>query len=264
MSLLALRNASIITDENTDPRESAHWSAKNTLAIAIVFMVVATIAFLLRLYSRQKTVWRVALEDVLIGIGLTFSYLLSACVIIGVLDRVKVLGPLSFVREAIYYLPERRLLHVSGNWQKVTTGLMVFTTAWGITSIIGNALQYLPPRYFWPRDIDGHCPDDQEAFTVVIGSLALAEDVILLIIPIIVVWQLKLVRAEKIRITILFSFGRLSKVCIFGILRVSELVNYHAENLTASGAFEVTWAVLEINLGIRRLSQGKASLYSGS
>lgn len=125
---------------------------------------------------------------------------------------------------------------------------MVFTIAWGIMSIIGNALQCLPPRDFWLRDIDGYCPDNQEAFAVVIGSLALAEDVILLIIPIIVVWQLKLERAEKIRITILFSFGGVyvllftpdnlralligSRVCVFGILRVSELVHYQAENLT--------------------------------
>ena len=82
MSLLALRNENIIKDENTDRRESPSWS-RTLIAIAIAFVVVATIAFLLRIYSRQKTVWRVALEDVLMGIGLTFSYLLSACVIIG-------------------------------------------------------------------------------------------------------------------------------------------------------------------------------------
>lgn len=116
----------------------------------------------------------------------------------------------------------RRLLHISGNWQKVTTVLVVFTIAWGLTSIIGNALQCFPPRYFWVRDIDGHCPDNQEAFAIAMGSLALAEDVTLLIIPIIVVWQLKLERAEKIRITILFSFGGLY-VLPFGLLAIFGL-----------------------------------------
>ena len=111
-----------------------------------------------------------------------------------------------FVKLSIIFLI-RRLLHISGNWQKVTTGLVVFTIAWGLTNIIGNALQCLPPRYFWLKDIDGRCADNQEAFAVTMGSLALAEDVILLIIPVIVVWRLKLDRAEKIRITILFSFG---------------------------------------------------------
>lgn len=83
MSLLALRNEKVMTDENAGPRESAHWS-RSLIAIAITFVVIATIAYLLRIYSRQKkTVWRVALEDVLMGIGLIFSYLLSACVIIG-------------------------------------------------------------------------------------------------------------------------------------------------------------------------------------
>jgi prepilin signal peptidase PulO-like enzyme (type II secretory pathway) len=81
------------------------------------------------------------------------------------------------------------------------------------------------------------------------GSLALAEDVVLLIIPIVIVWRMKLVRAEKVRITVLFAFGGLyvllnlsfldlrdmlieDRVCIFGILRVVELVHYQEENLT--------------------------------
>ncbi|KAJ5739412.1 hypothetical protein N7533_012196 [Penicillium manginii] len=63
------------------------------------------------------------------------------------------------------------------------------------------------------------------------GSLALAEDVVLLVIPIANVWRMMLTWTEKIRITMLFGLGGI--VCIFGILRVVELVNYQADNLTA-------------------------------
>lgn len=101
----------------------------------------------------------------------------------------------------------RRILYIVGPWQKVTTALIVFTVAWGITNIVGNALQCLPPRYFWERTIDGRCPDNQEAFAITMGALAVAEDVALLAIPIAVVWRMKLSRPEKIRITILFGFG---------------------------------------------------------
>lgn len=80
------------------------------------------------------------------------------------------------------------------------------------------------------------------------GSLALAEDVVLLVIPIMTVWRVRLVWSEKIRITALFALGGLyvpivsvlgcrgvltgDRVCIFGILRVVELVHFQEENLT--------------------------------
>lgn len=84
---------------------------------------------------------------------------------------------------------------------------MVFTIAWGITNIVGNALQCLPPRYFWLRTIEGRCRDNQEAFAITMGSLALAEDLALMVIPIANVWQMMLTRTEKIRITMLFALG---------------------------------------------------------
>lgn len=101
----------------------------------------------------------------------------------------------------------RRILSIVGSWQQVTTGLIVFTIAWGITNVVGNALQCLPPRYFWLRTIEGRCPDNQEAFAITMGSLALAEDFVLLVIPIANVWQMMLTWTEKIRITMLFGLG---------------------------------------------------------
>ncbi|KAF9892551.1 hypothetical protein FE257_001660 [Aspergillus nanangensis] len=165
-------NPRYTVDEEENRHESAYWS-RTLIAVAIASVVAVTLSFVLRLYSRLKTNWKPALEDVFMAIGLVFSYLLSACVIIAACNG---------------------------------------------------------------------------AFAISMGSLALAEDVALLIIPITIVWRMKLARPEKIRITILFALGGL--VCIFGILRVVELIHYQTDNLTASGAFEVTWAVLEINLGI--------------
>ncbi|KAJ5811535.1 hypothetical protein N7474_007836 [Penicillium riverlandense] len=186
-------------------RESPSWS-RTLIVIAITFTVLATIFFALRLYSRKKTSWKPAIDDVFLGIGLLFSYLLSACVFwLG--QKFWCLAHV-FVKLSIIFLI-RRILFIVGSWQKITTGLIVFTVAWGVTNIVGNALQCFPPRYFWLRTIDGRCPDDQEAFAIVMGSLALAEDVVLLVIPISVVWRMMLVRSEKIRITILFGFGGL-------------------------------------------------------
>lgn len=85
MLLLILDTGYAVVEREADQRESTQWS-RTLIAIAITFVLLATISFLLRLYSRQKTTWKPALEDVFMGIGLSFSYMLSTCVIIGTFD----------------------------------------------------------------------------------------------------------------------------------------------------------------------------------
>jgi hypothetical protein len=57
--------------------------------------------------------------------------------------------------------------------------------------------------------MDGHCrsSDEQRAFSFTIGSLSLAEDLALLVVPMTIVWRLQLARAKKIRVVILFGLG---------------------------------------------------------
>ncbi|GES64624.1 integral membrane protein [Aspergillus terreus] len=236
------------TNEQLVQEEPNHWS-RTLIAIAIMTMTLATIAFVLRLYSRQKTNWKLAIEDLFMGLGLLCSYGLNVSAFNGVGHNVWALPEQTQGRAALLFwlgqkfwalahtfvklsivLLIRRLLHTVGPWQAVTTSLIVFTVAWGITAVIGNAFQCLPARYFWERDIEGHCSVHQEAFSISIGSLALLEDAVLLLIPVLIVWRLTLECAEKIRITLLFSVGGL--VCVFSILRVIELIHYQTDNLT--------------------------------
>ncbi|KAL5356141.1 hypothetical protein BJX96DRAFT_142368 [Aspergillus floccosus] len=227
MSVLTAR----VTNQQPEQEESNHWS-RTLIAIAIMTIVLATIAFVFRLYSRQKTNWKLAIEDIFMGLGLLFSYGLNVCVIIaafnGVGHNVWALPQQTSGRAAFHFwlgqkfwalahtfvklsivLLIRRLLHTVGPWQTVTTALIVFTVAWGVTAVIGNTFQCIPAQYFWKRDIEGHCSANQQAFSICIGSLALLEDAVLLLIPVLIVWRLKLECAEKIRITVLFSFGGL-------------------------------------------------------
>jgi hypothetical protein len=80
MSVLTARG----TNEQLDQEEPNHWS-RTLIAIAIMTMTLATISFVLRLYSRQKTNWKLAIEDMFMGLGLLCSYGLNVCVIIGML-----------------------------------------------------------------------------------------------------------------------------------------------------------------------------------
>lgn len=85
MLLLSLKTRYVAIRTEANQQEPAHWS-RILIGLAIALAVLDTISFLLRLYSRGKTTWKPAIEDVFMGIGILFSYLLSACIIIGTFD----------------------------------------------------------------------------------------------------------------------------------------------------------------------------------
>lgn len=77
-----IHDAVAVASDDPAQQESNHWS-RTLIAIAIATVVIATISFILRLYSRRKTAWKLAIEDFFMAIGLVCSYGLSTCVIIG-------------------------------------------------------------------------------------------------------------------------------------------------------------------------------------
>lgn len=106
------------------------------------------------------------------------------------------------------------LLHnLLGSSQKLhitTTSLLIFTAGWGLASLLVNIFQCWPPQYFWLQDsARGNCIASQTAFYISIGSLSLVEDILILLLPVAVIWRLKLAVSNKIQLTGLFSIGSL-------------------------------------------------------
>lgn len=88
--------------------------------------------------------------------------------------------------------------------------LTIFTVAWGAAFILVNIFQCWPPQHFWLRvSVKGTCLGGQEAFFVSMSAISLVEDVLLVCIPIVIVWRLKLATQQKILLTGLFSIGGL-------------------------------------------------------
>ncbi|GES64669.1 hypothetical protein ATEIFO6365_0009015800 [Aspergillus terreus] len=142
----------------------------------------------------------------------------------------------------------RQLLGIFGRVRLATTILLVFTVAWSITAIVADTLQCLPVRYFWIKSIDGYCISGQAALFISIGALSLLEDIVLVVVPVAVVWRLKLARPQKIQITLLFSAGVIT--CVFSLLRLVEFPNYKTGNLTQSGTLETIYTLVELFLAI--------------
>ncbi|KAE8168457.1 hypothetical protein BDV40DRAFT_283910 [Aspergillus tamarii] len=102
-----------------------------------------------------------------------------------------------------------------------------------------------PPTH--PRH-GGHCMHGQTKFFQAMGSIALVEDVTILLMPVPIVWRLKITLRQKIAVTIVFSLGGL--VCIFSLMRLIEFRNFVVTDLASSSAKESIWTVLELDVAI--------------
>ncbi|PLN85830.1 hypothetical protein BDW42DRAFT_160110 [Aspergillus taichungensis] len=142
----------------------------------------------------------------------------------------------------------RQTLGTIGRVRVITTVLIVYTLAWGATAIFAHIFQCWPVKFYWDRNVKGHCIGHQVILFICTASLSLGEDVALLLLPVVVVWRLKLHLQQKIQLTLLFSVGAL--VCVFSLLRTIELKNYKPTNFTRSGSLETIYTTLEINLAI--------------
>ncbi|KAL3263006.1 hypothetical protein ABHI18_002215 [Aspergillus niger] len=247
-----------------------HWGI-TLVVVPIVACVVTTLFFILRLYSRRLVRQKLDLGDVLMGIGLVFSYGLTLCAVISAFNGVGhefwslsrptrgmvtllfwcstkfwVLSHV-FVKFS-YIVLLRKLFGAITYWRRLTTALIVFTLAWGIASIFVSIFQCWPVRYFWIKHIDGSCMHGRNTFYIVVGSIALAENFILISMPLVVVWGMNLSPRQKVELSLIFGFGGL--VCAIGLLRVVTFKRYVTADATTNGYLQSIWSIVELDLGI--------------
>lgn len=250
-----------------------HWSTV-LVVVPIVGISVASLFFFLRLVSRRLSQQRSDIGDLFMGLGLLFCYAVSLSTIIAAfsgkgqdvwsLDErsstssrrtllfwlTQTFWPVSqtFVKLSIIMLL-RQLVGRVPRWPALLAILIVFSISWGITAFFGNIFQCSPPEYFWLEPyIRGSCMRGQMTFYMVIGALSLFEDVVLLILPISIVWRLRMGIQQKLQVTGLFCLGGL--VCIFSLLRVIAFHNYLTKTAASSGSKEALWTVLELDVAI--------------
>ncbi|GKZ76853.1 hypothetical protein AnigIFM56816_008142 [Aspergillus niger] len=247
-----------------------HWGI-TLVVVPIVACVVTTLFFILRLYSRRLVRQKLDLGDVLMGIGLFFSYGLTLCTVISAFNGVghefwslsrPTRGTVTllfwcstkfwvlshvFVKFS-YIVLLRKLFGAITYWRRFTTALIVFTLAWGIASIFVSIFQCWPVRYFWIKHIDGSCMQGRNTFYIVVGSIALAENFILVSMPLVVVWGMNLSPRQKVELSLIFGFGGL--VCAIGLLRMVTFKRYVTADATTNGYLQAIWSIVELELGI--------------
>ncbi|KAI3332015.1 hypothetical protein HD806DRAFT_177726 [Xylariaceae sp. AK1471] len=247
--------------------------------IQVIFLVLAWITSLMRAFVKLVLLRRATIDDYLMLIALlgytATAYFVFSAIIDGGLGRpatelgqesyetmlrslygnMTVSGPVSgLIRISIALFLSRIAVK---KWHRIVLhsiiGTTIVTTAAYFFIVL---LQCSPPSYFWERVRQGtlgscnHSGAVRDA-TLVWGSFAAAMDWILGLLPITILWHVRINRRSRVGITALLSFG-----IIAGIALVIRLF-YTGENgptssmpMAGSAQAIAISAIIELALGI--------------
>ncbi|KAL8788355.1 MAG: hypothetical protein Q9213_001752 [Squamulea squamosa] len=202
------------------------------IATTIVIAILATVAGFLRLFCRRHMKVAISYDDYLMIAGFVFA--LAQCFLQGYSVDIgfgKHLMAIQYAYEFFWsaamaciklsiLLFYRRLFpreNTSARWRVCHLALCIASVALGVISIFGVAFQCTPVAFLWDRTIPGgHCIN----FTALARFTNIANmvtDILILIMPIPIVWNLHLDRSKKIGVCGLFLLGGF--VCIASIVR---------------------------------------------
>ncbi|MCJ1345442.1 hypothetical protein MMC31_003649 [Peltigera leucophlebia] len=242
------------------------------LVLGAVFTLIAIVAVILRLWSRQLKRQEMALNDWAAIAALFTCCCLSAVVI----EMVVASGMGQYLKDLKN--PEEQLeklikslfaLHclwaISNALVKISIchlyvqifrlrslriaayTIMVAGVAYCVAVILEAFLLCKPIRYSWDKNIDGHCGNAFAAYlSVAIVDLITELSIILLPMP--YVWTLQLPVGKKIALTCIFGLGII--ICVFSVLRVHTLVRWEFEDLSYSIGNLAIYSLLEPILGL--------------
>ncbi|KAI1147214.1 hypothetical protein F4825DRAFT_455722 [Nemania diffusa] len=130
-------------------------------------------------------------------------------------------------------------------WFRVTTYFLIaYIWLWGISEVIVAIAQCQPIAFQWNRKIEGgHCID-QLAYYRWVSVPNVIHDVVMLIMPLPVVWTLKIDFRQKLALTAVFLIGSIGCISSFVRLSIFFKLNALSDNTWASIQLQ-SWTLAE-------------------
>ncbi|KAJ6014749.1 hypothetical protein N7540_009340 [Penicillium herquei] len=163
----------------------------------------------------------------------------------------------TYIKLSILFL-YRRLLFVQQRWFHVALwGSAVYATALGIASLLLNVLQCSPVDYYWTRYVSyygyaspsGKCLSNIRGYLGLLQILSTASDVVILLLPVPIIWNLIMPRSQRFAISGVFFLGVLAIAC--GAVRIAMIItSSNTEDMTWVNINTVTFTVVEAAMGI--------------
>lgn len=105
-----------------------------------------------------------------------------------------------------FLLQYHRIMNVSRiRW--IYLASMIIVTLWGLVCFIGILTQCIPIEAVWDPTIKGKCFKNQTVMWYISAILHIVIDFAIIIMPLPIVWRLKLPLSQKILLSGIFALG---------------------------------------------------------
>ncbi|RDL40284.1 uncharacterized protein BP5553_00263 [Venustampulla echinocandica] len=243
------------------------------LFFSIFSLILAAIAIALRVWVRGMKGTPLALQDWLLFLGWFFSLGLTITIIIfvgfGGLGQHQKHVSTDSVILTLQLLPAAESLWTMANTATKVSILLVYKNIFALRKFriladtvivivimlaVGNIIQCLaicrPFAFQWDKTIEGGVCGNQTLGILLVAFLNLVTDLMIVIMPMPLVWKLKMPRPKRLVLMAIFGLGII--ICVITILRIvftfSLIQNPH--DSTYWIAINAIFLTLEPNLGM--------------
>ncbi|MCJ1350343.1 MAG: hypothetical protein MMC33_000324 [Icmadophila ericetorum] len=240
------------------------------IAVDVVFLAIAAVAIVLRLWSRRLTHLHFTLNDYLIVLAWPISAGLVVVAITAVVPGGAGQHIYNLPPGSIEYLskgfPPMEILWALANtavkisilhlyitifpkpvFQKFVYATMGLVGGFCLVVVISGLTICRPFEYFYNKSIEGSCGNQT---TLVLASciINLLVDVIIICLPMPLLWGLQMGRHKKIGLCVIFGLGTI--ICVITILRIVSTLNFTIEDFSYTLPWLAIWTDLEPILGM--------------
>ncbi|KAJ5162129.1 hypothetical protein N7492_007521 [Penicillium capsulatum] len=245
---------------------------RRSITIAIVFaFTLSTISVGLRILARRISGQRLFLDDWLIIVALLFKYGCSIGVTTllfnGLGSHITMIPPdklevyfkigwsnpfvytacIMFIKLSILALYKRLFAIKPMVIGVYVMGMIVIL--WAVSIWVAATLNCIPVNKFWDQSIEGACIDAAK-FNYGMQIPNIVSDLIILVMPLKVVWDLPIPKSQKALLSGIFIIGGLT--LIFDIVRLVAMIRLTkaGPDITYNQVPVVAWTCIEAAVGI--------------
>lgn len=252
---------------NTDPSSQQH----TIVLVCIVSPIVTSLFVAIRVWTRTFVSHWVGWDDyvalitwlccigysVLIGLGTNYGFGWHIADMSP--DRYVAYNEWIFISSIVYLISllgykfailllYLRLFAVDKKFRYSTWTVMFFVFGYLFSNLLTQVFGCTPIDKFWKPKTFGHCLVLTKA-VYAYGSMNFISDFFIFVLPLPMVWRLKLSRKEKLGVTLVFMSGAIAFVA--AIVRYGLLLHrFQATDKTWYDGKNLIWMVLEVNIGL--------------
>ncbi|KAK6854117.1 Satratoxin biosynthesis SC1 cluster protein 4 [Apiospora arundinis] len=239
------------------------------ISVAIVCIILASLAVSLRLYTRRFIMrGEVGIDDVFAIVSLVFVYVNCAISIASTYSGLGTHGwdlpgpetivtffKLLYATQLLYHanllfikltllFQYYRLVYLIDEYKIPYMAIMAISVLWALISICLLAFSCNPVAAFWDKTIPNFTCNFTTGLVASVGNIV--TDFVILLLPIPVVLQLNMGTAQKVACLGIFAVG--SFACVVSILRLVLLPS--ATDVTYTAAVTASWTMAELTAGL--------------